>query len=322
MSAEYFDNEHDVIAAMRASGINYDAPYLEPTGKPLRFGTDGKPRGKDATVFVHDDCQGGFYQNHRAGTGQVNFQIRREFTEQEKRDYAKRKAEQAVISEKALKVATHKAVFLWRKKSQPARPDFPYLVRKGIKAHITRILPAYKNVPERLVIPGYNVQTGELQTIQTITSDNDAPKIFFKGAKKTGAYCPIGKMGDKNILCLVEGFATGASVFESTGLPVAVAFDSGNLKHVSRAFREKFPDLMLIICGDDDADRENTNGNNPGKESAIQAADLVGGYVALPYFGPDRPDHVSDFNDMHRHIGLNNVGEYINRIIRDLTHDR
>ena len=42
-------------------------------------------------------------------------------------------------------------------------------------------------------------------------------------------------------LCIAEGFATGASIHEATGLPVAVAFNAGNLEPVAKALRKQVP---------------------------------------------------------------------------------
>ena len=105
------------------------------------------------------------------------------------------------------------------------------------------------------------------------------------------------------ILCVAEGYATGASIHEATRYAVAVAFDAGNLKPVATALRVKFPDLRLILCADDDA---NTPGN-PGLTKATEAAQAVAGLVALPDFGPDRPEGAKDFNDLALHRGSEGV---------------
>ena len=52
-------------------------------------------------------------------------------------------------------------------------------------------------------------------------------------------------------------------------------------------------------CADDDCDTP----GNPGLTHARQAALAVGGLLAIPDFGPDRPAGASDFNDLHRHRG-------------------
>jgi putative DNA primase/helicase len=41
---------------------------------------------------------------------------------------------------------------------------------------------------------------------------------------------------------------TGASIHEATSLPVAIAFNAGNLLAVAKAMRVKFPDAKIILC--------------------------------------------------------------------------
>jgi putative DNA primase/helicase len=95
-------------------------------------------------------------------------------------------------------------------------------------------------------------------------------------------------------LCIAEGFATGATIHQATGYPVAVAFNAGNLEAVAKAMRQKLPGLSMIVCADDDAGTE----GNPGITKANLAALATGAKVAVPAFGDQRPDDASDFNDM------------------------
>ena len=71
---------------------------------------------------------------------------------------------------------------------------------------------------------------GEIWSLQTI--DADGGKLFMPGGRKRGCMFWIGEPSDR--IVIAEGFATGASIHEATGLPVAVAFDAGNLEPVAR----------------------------------------------------------------------------------------
>jgi len=133
---------------------------------------------------------------------------------------------------------------------------------------------------------------GDLHSLQYIGPDGG--KRFLTGGRVAGCYFSIGNMQGAATLCIAEGFATGASIFEATGRPVAVAFNAGNMLPVAKALREKYPEQALIICADDDA---GTSGN-PGLTKATEAAQAVNGLVAVPDFGPDRPDGATDFNDL------------------------
>lgn len=103
-------------------------------------------------------------------------------------------------------------------------------------------------------------------------------------------------------MIIVEGYATGASIYEATGLPVVVAFNAGNLDAVARAHRTAFPEARLIIAGDNDHQRPHETGPdgrpkpNVGREAAERAAAAVEGYALLPAFSADDPG--TDWNDL------------------------
>ena len=102
------------------------------------------------------------------------------------------------------------------------------------------------------------------------------------------------------MVLICEGYATGASLHQATGYPVAVAFDAGNLDKVARALRQQYPAALLVICGDDDRDTEARTGTNTGRSKATAAAQAIKGLALLPEGLP--PDG-SDFNDLHAHHG-------------------
>ncbi len=107
----------------------------------------------------------------------------------------------------------------------------------------------------------------------------------------------------RDVVCVAEGFATGASVREATGHAVAVAFHAGNLEAVARSIRETHPKARIVVCADDDRDTP----GNPGLTHARQSARAVDGCLAIPAFGSERSPDASDFNDLHRHVGLSAV---------------
>jgi putative DNA primase/helicase len=183
--------------------------------------------------------------------------------------------------------AREKAALIWQA-AVTAPEDHPYLVKKGIKAHGLRVHDG------ALVIP---ICDGvELHSLQFIGPEGD--KRFLSGGRVSGCYLLIGNLD--GTLCIVEGYATGASIHEATGCAVAVAFNAGNLLPVARTLCVKFPHLRLIVCADDDA---STTGN-PGLSKAREAAQAVGALLAVPDFDRTRPDGATDFNDLHRHAGF------------------
>ncbi len=153
-----------------------------------------------------------------------------------------------------------------------------------------------------LIVPARGV--GEvihtLQFIHPEHRDGDN-KRFLPGGATNGYHHGVGQ--SDQVLCICEGFATGASLHQATGCGVAIAFNCGNLLPVAKALRAKYPDTNLVVCADDDI---NTEGN-PGLTKATEAARAVGGLLAIPHFGGNRPEVSTDFNDLAAHSGMEAV---------------
>lgn len=164
--------------------------------------------------------------------------------------------------------AAVRAARLWHQ-ARPASNQHPYLARKRVQAYGVRLLG------ESLVIPLRDV-AGALHSLQFILPDGG--KRFLTGGRKNGCYYGIGR--PDGALCICEGYATAASIYEATGYATACAFDAGNLEPVARALRGKFPQLRLTLCADNDA---GTSGN-PGVRHAEAAARAVRGFLAVPTF--------------------------------------
>jgi putative DNA primase/helicase len=187
---------------------------------------------------------------------------RREFSDTIKKAEQQRAREE----ETRRREAREMALSIW-KDSPPAPQDHPYLVKKGVLNHGLRL---HKT---SLVIPMRD-SAGVLHSLQFI--DGEGNKRFLSGGRKKGCYFAIGAPGES--LCIAEGYATAASIHESTGLAVAVAFDAGNLEAVALALRAKFPEIEITLCADNDV---NTPGN-PGLTKAREAAAACGALLAVP----------------------------------------
>lgn len=79
----------------------------------------------------------------------------------------------------------------------------------------------------------------------------------------------------------------------------SAAFNAGNLEPVAKVLRWQWPDPLLVLCADDDA----MTSGNPDLSAARVTAQAVGGILAVPDFGMDRPDGATDFNDLFIHRG-------------------
>lgn len=240
-----------------------------------------------------------------------------------------RKQEQASRSIEAAR-ASAKAQATWLKLQ--AHGDSDYLKRKGIQSHGLRFSQS-----GTLVVPMLDV-AGQIHGLQLIYP-SDHPKRRRLGrdkdfwppglAKQAHHFC-IGSPAIGSACLVAEGYATAASLYEATGLPVVVAFDAGNLVPVVEALRKRHHGLRVLICADDDyigkcracgAYTPNATPAcshcgaphgllNAGMNGAHAAALAASGFVLAPEFSQARPvdrKGPTDFNDLHVTEGLQAV---------------
>ena len=274
-------------AAMAGAGLT-PPETIYGDGQLRRFGVGGK----SCWYVLHDDgIPAGSYGDWKTGhtetwcaksKADMSDRERQATWDRIKAAQRQRDAERDRIQAEA---AT-RALAIWTA-ATPAGDDHPYLDRKAVKAHGIRTDGHYLLIPRRDT-------TGKLWSLQTIAPNG--AKLFMSGGRVAGTYCPIGKPAGTVVVC--EGFATGASVYQSTGCAVAVAFSAGNLLAVALALREKYPDMELTIAADDDF----LTVGNPGMTAARAAAAAVGAKLAVPNFDGLVRGTSTDFNDVQRLI--------------------
>ena len=283
---------------------------------------DGPARKLDGAYLLHlDGVPVGGFENHRDGIGWETWRasIGRQLTPEEEAAHRARidaqRAEREAEAKTKRDKARRKANALWNG-ARPAPDDHSYLRRKGVPSFGLRVAswPKWEEVrpgewretriPGALLVP-MRSPSGTLHSLQAIYADkvDGRDKDFLPGGEKAGKFHLIGEIAADVPLCVAEGYATAASIHQATGWPVAVAFDAGSLEPVARALRDAHPGARFIICADDD----HQTAGNPGRTKADAAARAVGGVVAVPEFGPDRPEHATDFNDLHALAGLDAV---------------
>lgn len=296
--------ENDIVGAF-AQAIQ-DAGMVPPVdvvpdGKLHRFDPDGRGKDRSGTgwyVLHADSVPAGIFGDWR------NTDTKQTWCSKASSDMTRE--EQATLREtiRAMHATRHAdtlqrqqqaaglALQRWQA-AAPAPVDHAYLLAKGVQPHGIRTAKGALLVPVRDV-------AGKLCSLQMIYADGS--KRFLPEGKKQGGYFALGGKPD-GVLVIAEGFATAASIHQATGLPVAVAFDAGNLQPVAVALHAKHPALALVIAADDDWGTE----GNPGLTQARAAALTVGGQVVKPRFPAGRPPKATDFNDLHAMAGLQAV---------------
>jgi putative DNA primase/helicase len=224
-----------------------------------------------------------------------------------------RDAEQARLQEQAAQRVGRQMADL-----VPIAQPTPYMLAKGIEAQPGVFTD---KDGQKTYIPATDAN-GKQWTMQYI--QEDGTKRFTKDSRKEGCFHVIGGLDALTkapALVIGEGYATAGSLSQSLGFATVAAFDSGNLVHVAKALHAKFPDKPIIIAGDDDKHLEATQGINPGRTKAKEAAKAVGGKDLLPIFAPGEqsanPKGFTDFNDLATKSKLGKEG--IDRQVRSFV---
>jgi putative DNA primase/helicase len=312
MSATLIENDIIDAFARAISATGMVPPVdLVPDGRLHRFNPDGRGKDRSGTAWyvLHaDNVPAGIFGDWRHPDAKQTWcsKANNDMTPQEQTTlretiramHAARHADMVARQEQAAGLALQR----WQA-AAPAPVDHAYLVAKGVQPHGIRA------EGDALLVPVRDA-AGRLRSLQTIYPDGG--KRFLPGGKKQGGYFALGGKPD-GVLVIAEGFATAASIHQATGLPVATAFDAGNLQPVAVALHAKHPALALVIAADDDWQTE----GNPGLTQAKTAALAVGGQVVKPRFPAGRPPKATDFNDLHALAGPDAVRACFANILED-----
>ena len=145
----------------------------------------------------------------------------------------------------------------------------------------------------RLVVVPIEID-GDLSTLELI--DGDGRKSAISGGAKAGGFwlpqALPGGDGDGLTLLIGEGVATVLTAKEASGHLGIAALSCGNLKAVGEAMRKLYPKASITILAD------LVKATGKPDPHAVEAVPTVGGQLAVPDFGADRPEGATDFNDM------------------------
>lgn len=279
--------------------VHLDPGHLPtPTlGRVRRFDVidqDGKvKRNRGWYVFYADSRPAGVVCDHATGVkhkwsyqGETKYFSPEEWKAERRRmraEHKRRHDEQLA----AYALATRKAKARFEISSD-AKPDHPYLVKKGIGAHNAHQLG------KTLLIPIYGPD-GEIMSLQDINADGS--KKMFPGAPSKMGYSPLGKPAQAaSVIIVCEGWATGSTLSEAVPEAcVLVSFSATNMPLIADHAASVYRHARLIIAADDDRATEHKTGTNPGIKAAEKAARATSADLAVPVF---TESDGTDFNDM------------------------
>ena len=328
-------NYGDVLGQLTSAGLLVDS--LE-VGKLRRCKVEGESERRgwyhlhEMRLANGDELIVGSYGVWRgASNNATKVEITKNELSTEQRDsLRKRLAEDKRQADAARKADAERAAIAasaaWKKCTEDG--DCEYLHRKGVAGHGLRYSPSGAMVIPLLDVAGkvHGLQIvrgraprralGEAAAAQA--AGQGAPRKLLekeywpKGLIKKGHFHLLGMAASAAVILVAEGYATAASLFEATGLPVAVAFDAGNLAAVAAALHARYKTARMLICADDDAFTD----GNPGVTCASAAAMEVGGAFVVPAFSDTaarqavfdtKGTKLTDFNDLHALEGLHAV---------------
>lgn len=330
MAASNYD---DVLDQLRAGGLIVDMLQVG-THKPVRCKVEGGDREKRGWYMLHEFSTSagevllvgsfGVWHGNDQGTQKIELRKTDSFTAEQRDALRARLREDRRRAEaerqREADAAAAKASDIWAKLSEDGESD--YLARKAVGAFGLRFTNNGSAVLPLLDTAGRIHGLQFLRTpAQAKQAGRPAKEFFPIGVAKKGHFHLIG--APQHIVLVAEGYATAASLHMATGLPIAVAFDAGNLAPVAEALRKRYRRTRILICADDDSFSE----GNAGVTGASTAALAVEGAWVAPRFADEAARQakykanghkLTDFNDLHALEGLHVVRAQVEARLSEL----
>ena len=278
-------------------------------GKIHRF-KNHKDKNKNSWYVLHDH---GDFQVGKFGCFKLDIDekfcnlAKSKMSPEQKRAYAEQMTAQKRLGEQVKSEIQKEAMVIVNDRFNRADTSnlsqHPYLIEKDVESF------GLRKSKDSLLVPMFNTD-GELCNLQTINSIG--VKRFSADGRVKGCFLMIGEVEELLILC--EGYSTGASIYQATGIATAVCFNAGNLKEAGKELSIKHPDVTMLIAGDDDQYNE----HNTGLSKAKDAAKYLGSTFVLPKFeDSELISQPTDFNDLHQLYGLDEVTKQIELAVQN-----
>lgn len=297
---------NDLINEMRSHGLLVD--FLQTDGSLVRVpvsataNTRPDKGGEKSGYYCYNQLDNQFvciYGNWRTGIEDKFTSYNPNKMSAEQKRNLNAKLEDAQKRREEAKKKQQKEVSIYAKEkfdSLYEATEHKYLQDKNIKNYGLRV-----TTTNSLVVPVYSIiknDNGKLvssiKSLQYIFPDGS--KKFVGGGEVKGNIFLIGCVPENlphlDSIVICEGYATGASIYEATGLPVAICFSANFCLTASLRMRS-ITNAKFILALDNDS-------SGIGEKNANQVASAVENCVL-------RLPSLNDYNDLHIEKGLEAV---------------
>ena len=289
---------NDLINEMQAQGLRVD--YLQITGEIVRVpvnelaGIKQDSSGQKSGYYVVNELNGNYFAtfgNWKTGFEGKWSSINTQSMTTEQREGLQRQLQEAKERHQEAKKQQHnemaEKVKSWFE-SYTGVLEHEYLTNKKVKNY------GLKQYQDLLVCPVYSTR-GDIRSLQYISKNGE--KRFAKKSEIKGNIFLVGAdindIPKLDKIILAEGYATCASIFEATQIPVACVFSANFVMAVALQIR-KLSGARIIVALDNDE-------SGVGEKKAQECVQVV------PNSCVRLPSERGDFNDLYLKHGSDKV---------------
>lgn len=250
------DKLNDFIEDMRANGIGPANPAeIVADDKRHRYQVEGdRPRTQNGEYCLRIDADGfavGWYKSYKHHPDAISWssKSKKRMSAEDKAEHARRleadrvrrQAEDAAMREHARREIAR----MWEESTDA--DSHPYLTKKGLTGVSAKVWFDSHRMEDAILVPAY--KAGDMVGMQKIYQDG--AKMFVPSSDLDGSWFSIGgDIHESEHVAICEGYATGQTIHQATGWPVAVAFNAGNMVKVAKAVAAVH--TGVVICADND----------------------------------------------------------------------
>ena len=288
----------DLINEMQAQGLRVD--HLEITGEIVRVpvnelaGIKQDSSGQKSGYYVVNQLDGNYFAtfgNWKTGFEGKWSSINTQSMTYEQKEGLQRQLQEAKERHDKAKKQRHKEMAEKVKgwfESYTSVLEHEYLTNKKVKNY------GLKQYQDLLVCPVYSTR-GDIRSLQYISKNGE--KRFAKNSEIKGNIFLVGAdindIPKLDKIILAEGYATCASIFEATQIPVACVFSANFVMAVALQIRELSGARIIVALDNDES--------GVGEKKAQECVQVV------PNSCVRLPSERGDYNDLYLKHGLDKV---------------